>query len=73
MKFKRKRDLFIEFIADCIAYIIALAIVILLPLYSLFQWIFSLFKRFYTLVKDIRPIYKPAIYPLIIFYFCSYQ
>jgi hypothetical protein len=55
MKFKRNRDLFIEFIADCIAYITALIFVtfLLLP-YSLVRWIFSLFKRFYTLVKDIR-------------------
>jgi hypothetical protein len=44
MKFKRNRDLFIEFIADCIAYITALIFVtfLLLP-YSLVRILSFLF------------------------------
>jgi hypothetical protein len=57
MEFEKISDLFIEFIADCIAYITALVFfTFLLFPYSLFRWIFSLFKRFYTLVKEITYI-----------------
>ena len=52
MNFKIKRDLFIELIEECFAYIVAIAFVVFIfyPV-SFLKWVFSLFKRIYLKIK----------------------
>jgi hypothetical protein len=55
MEFERKTDLFIELIAECFAYIVAIIFVVFIfyPL-SFLKWIFSLFKKVYLKIKEVR-------------------
>ena len=55
MNFKKFGDLLVEFIEDSFAYIVAIVFVLFLfyPI-SFFKWIFSLFKKVYLKIKEVR-------------------
>jgi hypothetical protein len=55
MEFEKISDLFIELIEECFAYIVAIAFVVFIfyPV-SFLKWVFSLFKRIYLKIKEVK-------------------